>query len=113
MWMCARRAPLGRVQVARRPTAAAGPAASAPVEKAALALALAVNPIFPLAALADDAVAEQVTEVASKGATILGFTPLGLALAASPIFLYGGFYLYREKVNPRATVRGSYSACVV
>jgi len=99
---------LGRAQVARRPAAAASPAASAPVEKAALALALAASPLFPLAAFADDAVAEQATEVASKGATILGFTPLGLAFAVSPIFIYGAFFVYREKVNPRATVRCSY-----
>jgi hypothetical protein len=75
---------------------------------AALALSLALAPLTPLAASADDAdpaaAVEQVAAAVASSGGVFGLTPVGAGLAALPIISYSLFFVYREKINPRATV---------
>ena len=81
------------------------PKPRSPVEQASLALAAAsMLPLTALPALADDA-ATAADAAAAAAPSVLGFTPLGLALSFSPLVIYGGFYLYRQNIIPRAKVR--------
>lgn len=60
-----------------------------------------------LPALAEDLSAQ----AAPAQAGIFGFTPLGVAIGLGPAFVYSLFYLYREKVNPRAKVSNCLAIC--
>ena len=73
---------------------------SATLDKAYLALAASILPFTTLPALADEA-SPPAEAAVSSSPTVLGFTPLGLGLAFSPVIIYGLFWLYREKVRKR------------
>jgi hypothetical protein len=75
--------------------------ASAPIAGlAAGALALAA----PLAAFADEAPALEAAAALDAAGDALVLSPSTAAIALSPVIAYGIFFLYREKVNPRATL---------
>jgi hypothetical protein len=42
------------------------------------------------------------TSAAPSAGAVLGFTPVGWAVAFSPLAFYSIFWIYREKINPRA-----------
>lgn len=88
-----------RAQLPTRPTAPSAPEPSAAVAAALLSLAAlpAVAEEFP-----DADASVNVAKAAAP--SIFGFTPLGLLISFSPVIVYGAFYLYREKINPRAKV---------
>jgi drug/metabolite transporter (DMT)-like permease len=50
------------------------------------------------------AVADEAVQPAADAATEAAIGPLGYAGTLLPVALYGTFYLYREKVNPRAKI---------
>lgn len=72
-------------------------------KQASLALASVLLPLTPLTALADVSAESPVVETA-QAASELGANPAGFALAFAPLGVYSLFWLYREKVNPRAKI---------
>jgi hypothetical protein len=79
---------------------AAGPSPAAAVAStSALALAL----LHPALAVADEAAVVEATAAAGDPAATQA-SPLGYVVVFAPILLYGIFSLYRDKVNPRATI---------
>jgi hypothetical protein len=107
---CAARAAAPPALTASRPAARRAPRraeassrfdASAPTAGlAAASLALAA----PLAAFADEAPAVEAAALDAAGDALV-LSPFGTAaIALSPVIAYGVFFLYREKVNPRATL---------
>ncbi|KAI8464085.1 MAG: hypothetical protein J3K34DRAFT_127039 [Monoraphidium minutum] len=60
---------------------------------ALVALAAASPLVAPLAALAEDAAAAEPQE----------FSPAFYAVAVAPLLIYALFWLYRDRVNPKAT----------
>jgi hypothetical protein len=106
---CAARAAAPPALTASRPAARRAPRraeassrfdASAPTAGlAAASLALAA----PLAAFADEAPAVEAAALDAAGDALV-LSPSTAAIALSPVIAYGVFFLYREKVNPRATL---------
>ena len=79
----------------------------APIEQASLALAATLLPLTTAATLpafADEAAPAATDAAAAAASGFLGFTPLGWAIAFSPVAIYGGFYLYRQYLNPKAKI---------
>ena len=99
------RAELTCPETACRSQAPTSPSAPTPAaDSVAFAVALLAATALPAVADEFETPASDAAAAASSAPGALGFTPLGLLLAFSPVVVYGMFYLYREKVNPRATI---------
>jgi hypothetical protein len=58
-----------------------------------------------LPAFADEVAASATDAAAAAPGGTFGMSSTELAVAFSPLVIYGLFNLYREKINPRAKVR--------
>lgn len=66
-------------------------------------LSLATLPTLPFAAMAEDTdAAAAVSSAVDAAATATGKDPLTYLFYVAPLLIYGTFYIYREKFNPRA-----------
>jgi hypothetical protein len=57
-------------------------------------------PLAPLT-LAAPALAEEAAAQAGDAVAAAGYSPKELALVLAPLLIYGGFRVYRDKVNPK------------